>query len=324
MKATSKPLFALLALVAQLVLVGCGDSKRDAIGRTEVLIETSEGDIVVRLYDDTPLHRDNFIRNVEAGLYDGILFNRIVPDMVIQAGDTAQKTQKTHPQPLPLGRGAAGAVSSTGKESLPLRGDLEGSSGAVSSTGKEALPPTGGAGRGALSIPPEILYPRHFHKQGALAAAREPDSINPGRLSSPLQWYIVTGKKQTSAELSELQALLYETKVAARFEQLQREHADELAQLKATDRAAQQELFSRLQVEAEQAVAKNPPQPFTELQRQTYARIGGAPHLDGEYTVFGEVVDGMPIALRIGRTPVDAHEHPRRAVSIKRITIKKR
>ena len=175
-----------------------------------------------------------------------------------------------------------------------------------------------------MSIPPEILYPRHFHKQGALAAAREPDSINPGRLSSPLQWYIVTGKKQTSAELSELQALLYEAKVAARFEQLQREHADELARLKATDRAAQQELFSRLQVEAEQAVAKNPPQPFTELQRQTYARIGGAPHLDGEYTVFGEVVDGMPIALRIGRTPVDAHEHPRRAVSIKRITIKKR
>ena len=300
------PFFAFFVLSA--LLLGCaGDSKRDAIGKTEVLIETSEGDIVVRLYDDTPIHRDNFIHNVEAGLYDGLLFNRIVPEMVIQAGDTALKAQ-------PL-RGETGAVSNSsrvmasGQDSLSSRGDLEGSSAGPESSGS--------------LLPPEIIYPRHFHKQGALAAAREPDSINPGRLSSPLQWYIVTGKKQTSAELSELQALLYEAKVAARFEQLQRSHADELARLLATNRAAQQQLLNDLQVEAEQAVAANPPAPFTEVQRQTYARIGGAPHLDGEYTVFGEVVEGMPIALRIGRTPVDARERPRKAVSIKRITITK-
>lgn len=281
-----------------LFLISCSDKKRDAIGQTEVLIETSEGDIVVRLYDDTPVHRDNFIRNAEAGIYDGLLFNRIVPEMVIQSGDTALKTQ-----PLPAGRREAGAEESKGNE---------------------ALSPTGGAGRGAATLPPEIIYPRHFHKQGALAAAREPDSINPGRRSSPLQWYIVTGKKQTSAELSELTALLYEAKVAARFEQLQREHAAELERLRTSDRAAQQDLYSRLQIEAENYVAKNPPAPFTDLQRQTYARIGGAPHLDGEYTVFGEVVEGMPIALRIGRTPVDARERPRRAVYVKRITVKRK
>lgn len=286
--------FVFLFSLLSVSLLSCGsDAKRDAIGKTEVLIETSEGDIVVRLYDDTPLHRDNFIRNVEAGIYDGLLFNRIVPDMVIQTGDTTLKSS-----------------SSSVKEGSKKTFDNQSS-----------MPDKKGIG--AEGISPEIIYPRHFHKQGALAAAREPDSINPGRLSSPLQWYIVTGKKQTSAELSELQALLYEAKVTARFEQLQRDHADELVQLKATDRAAQQELFSRLQVEAEQAIAKNPPQPFTDVQRQTYARIGGAPHLDGEYTVFGEVVDGMPIALRIGRTPVDAKEHPRRAVYVKRITIRK-
>lgn len=268
-----------------LFLISCSDKKRDTIGQTEVLIETSEGDIVVRLYDDTPVHRDNFIRNAEAGIYDGLLFNRIVPEMVIQSGDTALKTQ-----PLPAGRREAGAEES----------------------------------KGAATLPPEIIYPRHFHKQGALAAAREPDSINPGRRSSPLQWYIVTGKKQTSAELSELTALLYEAKVAARFEQLQREHAAELERLRTSDRAAQQDLYSRLQIEAENYVAKNPPAPFTDLQRQTYARIGGAPHLDGEYTVFGEVVEGMPIALRIGRTPVDARERPRRAVYVKRITVKRK
>ena len=271
------------------LLVSCSDKKRNAIGQTEVLIETSEGNIVVRLYDDTPRHRDNFIRNAEAGIYDGLPFNRIVPEMVIQSGNV-----KADPE-----SGEARAASTSGKESLPSRGDLEG------------------------SLPPEIIYPRHFHKQGALAAAREPDSINPGRLSSPTDWYIVTGKKQTSAELSELQALRYEANVAARFEQLQRQHADELARLGATDRAAQQELFGRLQVEAEDYVAKNPPAPFTDLQRQAYARLGGAPHLDGDYTVFGEVVDGMPIALRIGRTPVDARERPRRPVYVKRITVRR-
>ena len=255
--------------------VSCGDAKRDAIGSTEVLIETSEGKIVVRLYDDTPLHRDNFIRNAEAGLYDGLPFNRIVPEMVIQSGNV-----------------------------------------------KAFSAPSQGKSVGA-PVPPEIVYPRHFHKQGALAAAREPDSINPRRLSSPTDWYIVTGTKQTSAELSELQALRYEAKLAARFEELQREHADELESLKATDRAAQQELLNRLQLQAEEELAKNPPAPFTEAQRQTYARIGGAPHLDGDYTVFGEVVEGMPIALRIGRTPVDAKEHPRRAVYVKRVTVRK-
>lgn len=254
--------FLLLVATMMLTLSSCHDSKRDAIGKTQVRIETSEGDIVVRLYDDTPLHRDNFVRNAKAGLYDGIPFHRIVPEMVIQAGGSSTAT-----------------------------------------------------------IPAEIVYPRHFHKQGALAAAREPDSINPRRESSAMQWYIVTGKKQTSAQLAELQALLYEAKVAACFEQLQREHADELATLKATDRSAQQELLSRLQIQAEETLVKNPPAPFNEVQKQTYARVGGAPHLDGEYTVFGEVVEGMPIALRIGRTPVDAKEHPRRQVLIRRVVV---
>ena len=250
-------------ILGSLLLLACSDSKRDAIGKTEVHIETTEGDIVVRLYDDTPLHRDNFIRNVEAHAYDDIPFHRIVSEMVIQAGGTTKAT-----------------------------------------------------------VPAEIVYPRHFHKQGALAAAREPDSINPARASNALQWYIVTGKKQSSAELAELQALLYEGKVTALFDRLQRQHADELQRLKATDHAAHQDLLNRLQVEAEETVAAHPPLPFSDMQKQTYARTGGAPHLDGDYTVFGEVVEGLPIALRIGRTPVDAKEHPRRDVRIRRVWVK--
>jgi peptidylprolyl isomerase len=270
----------ILLLVLLCSLTACKD-KFAAIGSTEVLIETSEGDIRLRLYDDTPLHRDNFIKNAEAGAYDGILFNRIVPDMVIQAGDTTLKVD-AHRK----------AKDDTVKPS-------------------------------PHTIPAEIVYPRHFHKQGALAMAREPDSINPGRASSDLQWYIVTGKKQSYADLAELQVLLYEGKVQTLFERLQKEHAEELEHLRITDHDAQQRLLNHLLVEAEETMAATPPRSFTDVQKQTYARVGGAPHLDGEYTVFGEVVEGMPVALRIGRTPVDAKEHPRKPVSIRRVIIKK-
>ena len=268
---------AALALWLTAALVGCGDSKRDAIGRTEVVIETSEGDIVVRLYDDTPRHRDNFVRNARAGIYDGLLFNRIVPEMVIQTGDTA------------------------------LRVDH--------------------AGQGVKEDPAhwleaEVVYPRHFHKQGALAAAREPDSINPGRRSSHLQWYIVTGKTYTAAQLRELQAAIYEARVASLFQHQQGLRTAELDSLRRVSRAAQQQLLNALQVEAENTVAAAPPPPFTEVQKQVYAKSGGAPHLDGDYTVFGEVVEGMPIAMRLGRTPVDARERPRKAVWVKRVTVR--
>ncbi|MCR5819699.1 MAG: peptidylprolyl isomerase [Bacteroidaceae bacterium] len=252
---------ALASLV--LMLYSCSESKRDAIGKTEVCIETSEGDIIVRLYDDTPLHRDNFIRNVEAHAYDNIPFHRIVPEMVIQAGGNTKET-----------------------------------------------------------IAAELRYPLHFHKQGALAAAREPDSVNAGRASNALQWFIVTGKKYSAAELAELQVLLYDGKVSARFERLQREHSAQLQKLKESDYEAYQSLLNSLQTEAENAIAANPPKPFNAAQKQVYANSGGAPHLDGEYTVFGEVVEGMPIAMRIGRTPVDAKERPRRNVRIIRTYIK--
>lgn len=259
------------------LLLSCGDSKRDAIGSVEAVIETSMGDITVRLYDDTPLHRDNFVRLAKAGVYDGVVFNRIVKDMCIQAGDPSLRAREAAPMPAM---------------------DYD------------------------YTIPAEIIYPRHFHKQGALAMAHEPDSVNPEHASSSTQWYIVTGEKQTSTQLAELQALLYQAKVEARFTALQKEHEDELARLATTDHAAQQALFSKLEKQAEDELAKNPPAPFNAVQKQVYATKGGAPHLDGDYTVFGEVVDGLPVALRIGRTPTDAAEHPHKEIVVKRIIIK--
>ena len=266
-----------LCFLLAVCFLSCSDSKRDAIGKTEVVIETSLGDITVRLYDDTPLHRDNFIKLAKAGVYDGVLFNRIVKDMCIQAGDPSLRSSDAAPMP---------------------EMDYD------------------------YTIPAEIIYPKYFHKQGALAMAHEPDSVNPEHASSSTQWYIVTGEKQTSTQLAELQALLYQAKVEARFTALQKEHADELARLATTDHAAQQALFSKLEKQAEDELAKNPPAPFNAVQKQVYATKGGAPHLDGDYTVFGEVVDGLPVALRIGRTPTDAAEHPRKEIVVKRIIIK--
>ena len=268
---------AVLTMAVVLVTTACSDSKRDAIGNTEVVIETSVGDITVRLYDDTPQHRDNFVRLAKAGVYDGVVFNRIVKDMCIQAGDPSLRSRDAAPMP---------------------QMDYD------------------------YTIPAEIIYPKHFHKQGALAMAHEPDSVNPEHASSSTQWYIVTGEKQTSAQLAELQALLYQAKVDARFAALQKQHVDELTQLGITDHAAQQALFSRLEKQAEEELTKNPPAPFNATQKQVYATKGGAPHLDGDYTVFGEVVDGMPVALRIGRTPTDAAEHPKKEIIVKRVIVK--
>lgn len=270
-------LSACAALCAACLLSACSDSKRDAIGSIEAVIETSMGDITVRLYDDTPLHRDNFVRMARAGVYDGVVFNRIVKDMCIQAGDPSLRTRDAAPMPQ-------------------LDYDY--------------------------TVPAEIIYPKYFHKQGALAMAHEPDSVNPEHASSSTQWYIVTGEKQTSAQLAELQALIYQGKVEARFAALQKQHAAELARLKQTDHAAQQALLSRLERQAEDELAKNPPKPFNAVQKQVYASKGGAPHLDADYTVFGEVVDGLPVALRIGRVATDAAEHPRKEVVVKRVVIK--
>lgn len=268
---------AFTLIVVLILLTACSDSKRDALGKTEVVIETSVGDITVRLYDDTPLHRDNFVRLAKAGVYDGVLFNRIVKDMCIQAGDPSLRSSDAAPMP---------------------EMDYD------------------------YTVPAEIIYPKYFHKQGALAMAHEPDSVNPEHASSSTQWYIVTGEKQTSAQLAELQALIYQAKVDARFAALQKQYADELEHLKATDHAAQQALFSKLEKQAEEELAKNPPAPFNATQKQVYATKGGAPHLDGDYTVFGEVVDGMPVALRIGRTPTDGAEHPLKQVVVKRVRVK--
>lgn len=233
----SKVHLFVFGLLLMVLFSACGDDKAKRLGQTEVIIETSKGKITLRLYDDTPQHRDNFIRLAEEGAYDGIIWHRIVNQGIIQSGDPKLKA-----------RGEKLTVDTS---------------------------------KYNYTIPAEIVYPRHYHKYGALAAARENDDVNPQKRSSGTQFYIVCGKVFQPGPLAELHQLMKD--------------ADTLRSVP----------------------------PFTEQQKHMYTTKGGSPHLDGEYTVFGEVVDGMQVVEAIDRMRTDDKEHPLKEVSIKKVTVRR-
>ena len=178
----------LLILCSILIMGSCQNHNQKDMKETEVKIETSMGDIIVKLYNDTPKHRDNFIKLVKAGVYDNILFHRVVKGFMIQTGDPSIKP------------GHAPAAVDTNAY--------------------------------RYTIPAEIVYPRHFHKKGALAAARMGDDVNPEKASSATQFYIVTGKTFSSGKLMELYSLVYQDKVDQLKEELSRPHIKEMYMLR--------------------------------------------------------------------------------------------
>ena len=179
--------------------------------RQQVLIETSLGNIRVELYNETPLHRDNFLKLVGEGFYDGILWHRVIKNFMIQTGDSTTR----HAQP---------------GEFVGLHAP-------------------------DYSIPAEIVYPKFFHKRGALAAAREGDDTNPERASSSSQFYIVYGKTFSTLTLQDFQERIREIQAY-------------------------------------------------------YHKIGGTPHLDGQYTIFGEVTDGLDVVHQIQQVFTDDYDRP--------------
>ncbi|MCH5248152.1 MAG: peptidylprolyl isomerase [Muribaculaceae bacterium] len=192
-----------------------------------VEIKTSLGDIIVKLFGDTPQHRDNFLRLVKDGYYNGTLFHRVINEFMVQAGDPNSKN-------APAGK---------------MLGD----------------------GDPGYTLPAEIDYPNHFHKRGALAAARTGDNINPERRSSGSQFYIVTGRTFDDPTLD--------------------------------------------------IIAQRSGQPIPEDIRQVYKTEGGTPHLDGAYTVFGEVVKGMDVVDKIQQVETDRYDRPLDDVKIISMTV---
>lgn len=185
---------------------------------TQILIKTSMGDITIALYNETPLHRDNFIKLVKESYYDGVLFHRIIKGFMIQTGDPDSKTAKPGQR---LGMGGP-----------------------------------------AERIPAEFV-PTLFHKRGAVAAARD---NNPAKASSGSQFYIVDGDIFPQDKLDMIAARTGKT--------------------------------------------------FSPEQVQAYTTIGGAPFLDGDYTVFGEVVSGMEVVDKIAAQEKDGNDRPLEDIKI--------
>lgn len=223
-----RTIFTILAILS--AIIACGqDADQDVTkGTVRVRINTTMGDIVVRLYDATPIHRDNFVKLVREGYYDGTLFHRVIKNFMIQGGNPNSK-------------------------------------------GVTADMPIGG-GSPDYTLEPEFRAGL-YHKRGALAAAREGDKTNPERRSSGSQFYIVWGRT---------------------FSQRQMEY-----------------LTDKMKAERPE------PGGWTEMQQNIYATVGGSPHLDGQYTVFGEVEEGLDVVEKIQNMPTGPGDRPLENIEMK-------
>ena len=201
----------------------------------EVLFETTAGNIRIALYDETPIHRDNFLKLIKMHVYDSLLFHRVIKDFMIQSGDINSK----HAKP------------------------------------GEAL----GTGDFDYTLAPEFRLPKLFHRRGAVAMAREGNDVNPEMRSSAAQFYIVWGRIQSSTSLAKAE-----------------ERLDA-----ATDGSVE----------------------LTKEMKEVYKTEGGTPHLDGQYTVFGEVVEGMDVVDMIQQTKTDRRNRPVEDIRILKATVVK-
>jgi peptidyl-prolyl cis-trans isomerase B (cyclophilin B) len=239
----------------------------------KIKIKTTMGDILVRLYDETPLHRDNFLKLAGEGFFDGTLFHRVIKDFMIQGGDPDSK--------------GAPAGKSLG---------------------------TGGPG---YTIPAEINAKELFHKRGALSAARLGDEVNPTKESSGSQFYIVWGKTYKSAELKQMERQMEMQQEQSIFGALAAEHREEIMTLRRNrDRAGLMELQEKLGKEAMQKSKEMGRPCFTPEQVEAYTTQGGTPFLDGGYTVFGEVIEGLDIVEQIQATATHRDDRPKTDISM--------
>jgi peptidyl-prolyl cis-trans isomerase B (cyclophilin B) len=195
-------------------------------GQQFISMETTKGEVIFKLYNETPKHKANFLKLIEKNFFDSLMFHRVMKDFMVQTGDPQSRNASRYKQ-------------------------------------------LGGGGPG-YNIDAEIDN-RFIHKRGALAAARDPDDINPKRRSSGSQFYIVQGRR-------------YPRKYMPKFEEKRGKK-------------------------------------YTEEELITYESLGGTPHLDGQYTVFGEVVKGLDVVKEISEQPTNRVNRPLKDVYILNIKL---
>ncbi len=178
-----------------------------------------------------------------------------------------------------------------------------------------------GSGDVGYTIPAEF-NPKFFHKKGVLAAARQGDDVNPEKASSGCQFYIVTGRKFTEPQLLGMENKINEQREEALFDSLARQHMKEIYKMrKAGDNAGLLELQDTLEAQARELADKEEKFRFTPEQIKAYSTIGGAPHLDGSYTVFGEVTEGMEVVNNIEIAKTNRADRPIENIRILKASI---
>jgi peptidylprolyl isomerase len=237
-------------------------------GNTMVLIKTSAGDIKIKLYENTPAHRDNFIKLVNMGFYNGISFHRVIRDFMIQAGDPETRTGLT-------------------KEQLDTLN--------------------------TYTIPAEFNK-EYFHKKGVIAAAREGNDVNPGMRSSGTQFYIVQGKKYSEAELLATEERINSNIKQVLFSRLLKETADS-ARLSGTS-LTDAEIQERASMKMFDYLTTAGDFKFSREQLDAYMNTGGTPRLDGTYTVFGEVTEGLDVVDKIAAVQTNQADRPLNDIKI--------
>ena len=273
-----KKVLVLLTLIAT-CMTACNSrqQKNTNMEKSKVLLETTLGNITVKLYNETPKHRDNFIKLAKEGVYDSTLFHRVIKNFMIQAGDPESKHASDTAM---LGNGDVG-----------------------------------------YTIPAEFNT-KFFHKKGVLAAARTGDEVNPERASSGCQFYIVTGRKFSEAQMINMENQMNEARLENVFNTLARQHMKEIYKMrKAGDNEGLLELQDSLEAQAREIVSKEPALKFTPEQIKAYTTVGGAPHLDGAYTIFGEVTDGMDVVEKIEGAKTNRTDRPVTDIRILKATV---
>lgn len=178
-----------------------------------------------------------------------------------------------------------------------------------------------GAGDPGYTLEAEIIFPRHFHKRGALAAARQGDQVNPERRSSGSQFYVVTGRKVPEAAMTQIEAQLKNSQMQAIFNGLAAANMDRIRQMQMAGDAAGLDSLRQELIAKTEAEAAAHPMTVTPEMTQAYTTVGGAPHLDGQYTVFGEVIDGMDVIDKIEKVETDGSDRPKDDVRIIKMTV---
>jgi cyclophilin family peptidyl-prolyl cis-trans isomerase len=261
----------LLLLPVLLLFISCNSPVSNE--NTLILVKTTLGDIKIKLYDGTPIHRDNFIKLINSGFYEGVSFHRVIKDFMIQAGDPMTKSDLSKPLPDSLN---------------------------------------------TYTIPAEFTN-QYFHKKGALAAAREGNDVNPEMRSSGTQFYIVQGVKYSDTDLTQAEQRINGNLKQSVFIKIIRATADSVRKTGKTMSDAEiQEIATPKMF---QYLSNNKDYVIPEDHRNVYKSIGGVPRLDGTYTVFGEVVEGLDVVDRIAAVQTNSSDKPVTDIKIIKIKI---